>query len=860
MGDIERMASFYLGKACDPRTMEVIDDQPVMYDARDLTTHAVCVGMTGSGKTGLCVDLLEEAALDGIPSIIIDPKGDMANLLLSFPELRPADFEPWINVDDARRKGQSVREYSESVASLWSQGLAEWGQGPERIRKLRQAAEFVVYTPGSDAGVPISALQSFNPPALSWDDEEEDIRTLISGTISGLLGLLGVDADPVQSREHIFLSHVFEMNWRQGRELTLERLIQVIQDPPMARLGVLDVDTFFPEKDRFALAMRLNNLMASPSFENWIEGVPLDLDRLMYTSDGRPRVSIFYIAHLDDAERMFFVTLLLEQVLTWMRRLSGTTSLRALLYFDEVFGYFPPHPANPPSKRPLLTLLKLARAFGLGVMLTTQNPVDVDYKGLTNAGTWLIGKLQTDRDKARLLEGMEGVVSESGTMLDRAHLDRLISSLDSRVFVLHNVHEDRPLVFKTRWAMSYLRGPLTRSQVRQLMAPYKGRTAITTGPAPTATDEAAPRPFSLDPPIAQKTAGFELPEGYSPVQPRVNARVAQFYLAATISQERASCQVAAEYRREFTLQSAQMCYRPYLLGMASVIYADTRHSGSHQERISCLLPLPQPHSFIAWDEHIHSDLDPRQLETTPFGEALFEMMPDGMADSPPYTRYRDDLVNHIYRQHSLTAWQHTALKLYSSLGESREEFVARCEKAAQKALGDELEEVRDDLSRDIKRIEDRIAREERELREDEEEYEGRKREELLSGAESLIGLFSGRKSSRRLSQASRRRRLTQQAKADIEESEDLIEDLEKEIAVLEEELKGALNETQEKWADVLDQIEEVAIRPKKSEVHMEAFGLVWVPHWCLEHRDERGLPLVDVVPAYDVSPSKREES
>ncbi|MCD6520529.1 MAG: DUF87 domain-containing protein, partial [Anaerolineae bacterium] len=342
MSTRERLAEFYLGKEYDPQRREVLADKPVLYDARDLTTHAVCIGMTGSGKTGLGVILLEEAALDGIPSIVIDPKGDMTNLLLTFPELAPEDFEPWVNVDDARRKGLSVSEYAARIANTWAQGLREWDEDGERIRRLKEAADFVIYTPGSDAGLPINVLQSFKKPALSWEEEEEELREMIASTVSGLLGLIGIEEDPVKSREHILLAQIFEHAWRRGQDLDLASLIQAIQRPPMKKLGVFDVDTFYPEKDRFELAMALNAVLASPSFENWLEGTPLEIEGIIRAPDGRPRVAIFYLAHLEEAERSFFVTLLLEQVISWIRRLSGTTSLRCLLYFDELFGFFPP--------------------------------------------------------------------------------------------------------------------------------------------------------------------------------------------------------------------------------------------------------------------------------------------------------------------------------------------------------------------------------------------------------------------------------------------------------------------------------------------------------------------------------------
>ncbi|MBC7257128.1 MAG: DUF87 domain-containing protein, partial [Chloroflexi bacterium] len=323
---MERQAAFYLGKEYDPQTRRVLDDKPVMYDSRDLTTHAVCIGMTGSGKTGLGVTLLEEAALDGIPSLIIDPKGDMTNLLLTFPDLKPSDFEPWVNLDDARRKDQTVPEYAAAIAQTWAKGLADWGQSGERIRRLKESAEFLIYTPGSDAGLPLSVLRNFQAPPLSWDEDEEALREMISGTVSGLLALVGIQADPIQSREHILLSRVFEEFWRRGRDLDLPQLIEAIQRPPMAKLGVFDLETVYPERERFQLAMALNRLVAAPSFAAWLKGEALDIERLLWAPSGKPRVSIFYIAHLDDAERMFFVTLLLEQVIGWMRRQPGTTS------------------------------------------------------------------------------------------------------------------------------------------------------------------------------------------------------------------------------------------------------------------------------------------------------------------------------------------------------------------------------------------------------------------------------------------------------------------------------------------------------------------------------------------------------
>ncbi|MDH5335475.1 MAG: ATP-binding protein, partial [Nitrospira sp.] len=480
--DFEKLGVFYMGRPYDLAAKQARPGW-LLYDSKDLVTHAVCVGMTGSGKTGLCLALLEEAAIDNIPAIIIDPKGDLGNLMLTFPSLKGEDFQPWINEDDARKKGLSPADYAQAQAELWTKGLAGWQQDGARIQRLRDAADVAIYTPGSNAGLPVSILKSFAAPAADVREDAELLRERISTTVTSLLGLLGIEADPIQSREHILLSTILDQTWKKEEDLDLASLIQAIQSPPVSKIGVMDVDSFFPSKDRFALAMKLNNLLAAPGFQAWLEGEALDIQSLMYTPAGKPRHAIFSIAHLNDAERMFFVTLLLSQMVGWMRAQSGTTSLRALLYMDEIFGYFPPV-SNPPSKLPLMTLLKQARAFGLGVVLATQNPVDLDYKGLANTGTWFIGRLQTERDKARVLEGLEGASTSTGKRFDRGRMEQTLAGLGNRIFLMNNVHEDEPVVFETRWCLSYLRGPLTRTQIKTLMEPVRG--AVSTGSsAPT---------------------------------------------------------------------------------------------------------------------------------------------------------------------------------------------------------------------------------------------------------------------------------------------------------------------------------------------------------------------------------------
>ncbi len=458
----EKLGAFYLGRPYDPATKKEIA-QPLLYDSKDLLTHAVCVGMTGSGKTGLCLSLLEEAAIDNIPSIVVDVKGDLGNLLLTFPNLAPEDFAPWVDGGEAARQGLSVEQFAAKEAQTWRDGLAKWDQDGSRIARFRQAVDLAIYTPGSEAGLPISILSSFSAPPEEILSDNDLLQERISSTAASLLTLLGIDADPIKSRECILLANILDRAWRNSEDLDLPALLQRIQTPPFERIGVLPLESFFPEKDRFELAMQLNNLLASPSFQSWLEGEPLDIDRMLYGPQGKPRVAILSIAHLADAERMFFVSLLLNATLGWVRRQSGTSSLRAIFYMDEIFGYLPPT-AMPPSKKPMLTLLKQARAFGLGIMLATQNPVDLDYKALSNIGTWMIGRLQTERDKERLMDGL----LQGEDSLSRPELERLLAGLDQRIFLLHNVHEDHPVLFKVRWALSYLRGPLTRAEIKKL--------------------------------------------------------------------------------------------------------------------------------------------------------------------------------------------------------------------------------------------------------------------------------------------------------------------------------------------------------------------------------------------------------
>jgi hypothetical protein len=840
MKPFEKLGAFYLGEEYDLAKGKRLD-RLVMYDARDLTTHAVCVGMTGSGKTGLCIGLLEEAAIDSVPAILIDPKGDLTNMLLTFPELRPQDFEPWINVDDARRKEKSVAEYAADTADLWKNGLADWGQGPDRIRLLMESADFRIYTPGSDAGLPVSILSSLAAPPLDWDKEQELLREQIQGTVSALLGLVGIDTDPLQSREHILLSNIFEHFWRQGDDLDLTTLITAIQSPPVRQIGVFDVDTFFPEKERFGLAMSLNNIIAAPSFQTWLQGAPLDVSGLLHTPDGKPRHSIFYIAHLSDAERMFFVTLLLEQIVTWVRQQSGTTSLRALLYFDEVFGFFPPV-AEPPSKRPLLTLLKQARAFGFGVVLTTQNPVDLDYKGLTNAGTWFIGKLQTERDKMRVLDGLESASTEAGGTLDRKQLDRIISALGSRVFLLHNVHADHPVIFQTRWAMSYLRGPLTRTQVRALMADRTPEETPVSAAAPT-------RPGvrrDVEAPLTKA------PEGYSKAAPALSPDVPQVFLPLQLTQNRAVSRLEEEVGKSVKATEVSLVYEPALLASATVSFVDRQRKVDEEKQVGLLVQPGDLGAAVDWENANSVELDVQQLEAQPEPDAVFGAVPSELSTAAKVKALGKDFAASLYAEERLNLHYNPTLKLYSEPGESEQDFKIRAQQVAREQRDAEVDKLHDKYQKQLDRLEERLSREELELADDRADYEGRKREELLSAGESVVGMLGifGRRSSRGLSTAARKRRLTTKALSDVKESEEQIARLKADIEDMRREMEKEAEDLADQWADVVEDLETYSVKPRRSDVNVQLVSVAWTPYWEIGYSSGRGSVTHDRVPAW----------
>ncbi|MBN1220681.1 MAG: hypothetical protein JXM69_17300 [Anaerolineae bacterium] len=845
----ERLGSFYLGAEYDLKKGQRLET-PVNYDARDLTTHAVCVGMTGSGKTGLCIGLLEEAGIDRVPTILIDPKGDITNLLLQFPDLHPDDFKPWVNPDDARRKDKTIDEFAESVADLWRNGLADWGIDPERIRMLQESADFTIYTPGSDAGVPVSILGSLAAPGLDFEANAEAVRARIGGTVAALLGLVGLDVDPVRSREAILLSNIFEHYWKQNKNLDLTKLITSIQNPPVRQLGVFDVDTFFPEKDRFAMAIDFNNLLAAPSFQSWLQGDTLDVDRLFYAEDGKPRHSIFYIAHLSDSERMFFITLLLENIVTWMRRQAGTTSLRALLYFDEIFGFLPPT-AEPPSKRPLLTLLKQARAFGLGVILVTQNPVDLDYKGLTNAGTWFIGKLQAERDKDRVLQGLKGAIAEAGGSGGKVDYDTLLSKLSSRVFLLHNVHSNQPIVFQTRWAMSYLRGPLTKTQVSTLMKSRKQALSTATPARPSApVAKSVASATSAPTPAGQPGA----PEGFSTTAPSLGMDVPQVFLPIDLDEGEATRHLSQNASQQLNVERVQLVYEPGVIGAADVRFVDQKRKINEQAEKVLLMPAPIDLRRFDWGEATRLSITLRDILDAPeeVGEnqgPFFAPVPEDANSSQEIKNLTKKLSDWLFYNSRQTITVHPELGLFQHPDETPREFKIRLQQAAREARDEEVDKLEQKYEKQIAGLQTKLRKEERELAKDEADYQARKQQELVGIGESVVGFFVGRRSTRAVSSAMSKRRMTSKALQEVEESKDVIEDLQADIQEVEEELQEQTQEITDKWENLLENLVTEEISPRRTDVHVVMVGLAWLPSWLVTYRDGR-RSRTETVPAY----------
>ncbi len=809
MYDYEKLGVFYMGRSYDIETSKAGADA-VLYDSKDLNTHAVIVGMTGSGKTGLGIAMLEEAAIDGIPSIVIDPKGDLGNLMLTFPGLAAAEFRPWVEKDEATRQGMSEDEFAAAQAALWKKGLTDWDQPQDRIQRLKDAVDVSIYTPGSDTGLQLTILKSLDAPPAAILDSADAMRERISAAVGGLLTLLDIDADPLQSREHIFLSNILDHAWRAGRSLDLANLIREVQNPPFRQIGIMDVDQIFPANDRLKLAMTINNVLASPAFASWTKGEPLNIQRLLYTPAGKPRMSIISIAHMNDHERMFFVTLLLTEMISWMRQQSGTSSLRAILYMDEVFGYLPPT-ANPPSKIPMLTLLKQARAFGLGLVLATQNPVDLDYKALSNAGTWFLGRLQTERDKMRVLDGLEGASSQAGANFDRAKVERILSGLGNRVFLLNNVHEDAPIVMQTRWALSYLRGPLTREQISTLMAPRKGLPAPSSSPA-----------ASAPPPAPAVFASAAVPPAPSPAVP----------LASSLPPV-----LPADIRQIFadvTKPARELVYRPSLLGTASMHFVDSKAGIDAWKNVARLSPVGDDVADDPWDQADDVNPDDLALARQPVDGARFDALPSALSQTKQYTSWKTGLKNYLYRAGSMQVPYCESLDQYANANEKSGDFQARLKHSAREERDLQIEKLRKKYATKTDALQERLRKAEQAVDREKAQSTGATITAAVQFGTSILGAIFGRKLTsvtnvtRAVTSVRAATRASQQ-KGDVTRAEETTATIQEDIDALTTELQAEIDKITEDLPDDV-QVADYEVKPRKADTTIDAVSLLWLPY------------------------------
>ncbi len=786
MHDFEKLGAFYVGKRFDDETNDLSDDL-VLYDSKDLTTHAVIIGMTGSGKTGLGIGILEEAALDHIPVIAIDPKGDMGNLLLTFPKLEPGDFLPWINTRAATDKGQTAEQYAASQAALWKKGLGEWGQDGKRIKALRDSTDLAIYTPGSTAGLPISVLQTFAAPDAALLNDADLYRERVAATATSILTLIGIDADPVTSREHILISRLLDNAWREGRDLDVAGLIMEIQNPPITRVGVMNLDSFFPAKDRFELAMRLNNLLAAPGFEAWMQGEPLSAKNLLYTADGKPRISVMSIAHLDDPERMFFVSMLLNELIGWMRAQQGTSSLRAILYMDEIFGYMPPV-ANPPSKTLFLTLLKQARAYGLGLVLATQNPVDLDYKGLSNTGTWFIGRLQTERDKARVMEGLEGA---SDGNFNKQAMERTLAGLGKRRFLLHNVHEDEAVVFGTRWVMSYLAGPLTRDQIGRLMQDTRKKLeAQQPDAAATPKRKAADAPPALPP------------------------AVDQYFLPG---------------------DAERIVYHPRLLASAEMVFSSARYKLEAERQFLLTAELEDGPIDVDWDSAEKLDLAVDALGKEGVDGAAYAECPVSAADPKAYAAWEKDLKRWLRQNETMSVYRSKRFKMTSEGGESEGDFRIRLQDAASEKRDLEIAKIRKRYARKFTTLENRLLRARQSIDREKEQSTKKKLDTAISFGTAILGAVLGRKkltstTASKIGTAIKTAGGARKEAADVERATEIANKTQSEIEALNAELEQVVADLDTAFDAQAEELDEVVVRAKTTDVHVPVIGLVWMPY------------------------------
>ncbi len=768
----EKMGLFYLGKESKADTLE-------LYKSKHLTTHAAIIGMTGSGKTGLGIGIIEEAAIDNIPSIIIDPKGDMGNLCLDFPNMQASDFKPYIDPVAAQNKNLNIDEMAQKTATMWKEGIESFGQDLSRVKKLATVSK-TIYTPGSSAGVSVNILGSFNAPNAEILEDSDIFASLINSTTTSLLSLIGIDSNPISSKEHLLISNIFNFYWTKGKSLSLEDLIGYIASPPFKKIGVLNLKTFYPQSDRMKLAMLLNNIISSITFSSWIKGEALDIQNMLYDENGKAKISIFSISHLNDNERMFFVTILLNAYINWMRAQRGSSILKSILYMDEIFGFFPPT-KNPPSKEPMLLLLKQARAFGTGVILSTQNPVDIDYKGLSNIGTWFIGKLQTKQDINKVLDG---VAAKSN--LSKNEISKEIATLKERHFFLKNVHVEQTSEFYTRWVLSYLKGPMSKNDIKRLMKDKK---------------ESLKEDIDLTTPKTAKNTNKKM------------------ILSDAIK----------EYFNDTNINSGEPFY-PYMYGVVELRFYNLKRDIDTAEKLYLKLELRDDLTSIDWSQSIEEEKP--EFTSKPNNNASYAPLPSIITNARNLNSWEKELSNFIYNTKRLKLYSCKALKMESNLGQSRQDFILEVQDVLNQKRDEKIEKIKSQFQNRYDRLEDKLQRLIFRLEKEEAEVKSKTTDTFISIGMTVLGAIFGRKAIststiNRGASAIRKGKGILKEKNDVKNTQLLIDNVNEDMKQLEYDLNDEIKKIEETLDISNYEIGDIAIKPRRSDVSIKDIAILW---------------------------------
>jgi hypothetical protein len=767
----EKLGLFYLGKEIDKKSLEVTETLTLLKN-KNFTTHAAIIGMTGSGKTGLGIGIIEEAALDNIPAIVIDPKGDMGDLCLTDPDFSPAAFEPWVS-DEAQSKNEAPSAYAQKIASQWKEGTQSWDQERERVERFH-AVEKTIYTPGRSAGVPLNIMSSLEAPPVEVMEESDTLASYLKSTVTSLLSFIGIDADPLESKEYILLAQIISKAWVAGQQMSIENLIGKIINPPFEKIGVLPLDDFYPQEKRFALATRFNTLLASPGFVQWLKGEELDIQKLLYNENGKAKIAIFSISHLNDNERMFFVTLLLNRYIAWMRRQSGTSALKTILYMDEIFGFFPPT-KNPPSKEPMLLLLKQARAFGVGVVLSTQNPIDIDYKGLSNIGTWMIGRLQTTQDIDRVIEGLGGKV---GSDFSKSEIRKLLANLPKRTFFLKSAHLDDIRLFTTRWVLSYLKGPLKKDEIAALMQDKKQQHVQV-------------EPMTAD-----------ISDSEFALYQDIDDSIAQYYELDVKQNNR---------------------FAPNLGAKIKVHYFQSQRGIDEVYEYFFELPLERKARQLEWERAIESEEDFSVYASTAPQEATFAQLPEIVREDKGLRETIRALKETIYRTKELEIFRCKSPKLESKVGESRADFMVRLQDLLDDAKEGKIEKLQERYRKKEKTLLDRLARAKERVEKESSDSTG----SIIETGIAVLGALLGKASPSKIGTAVRKGSKVLKERGDMSRAQERVKQIEADIEEVEYELEDKIDALASKYSVENYSVDSVSIKPRKSDIDVELCAIVW---------------------------------